>query len=358
MTIILFRDSNPNLTSESIEKVYTSVVGIHVIEYNQFNYRDSDHLAPPDTYDQWQQRFWDDYAEQKVIENMGSGLVLSKDGYIVTNYHVIENASKIFIKLYNGVSYDVDLNNVYIDELTDIAVIKIDITDELNVPAIGSSNNIVVGQDVIALGNPLGLFNASNKLTATKGIISAVNVDFGFNESSGSAYQDMIQTDASINPGNSGGPLLNLDGEIIGLNTFVITGSNKQSGSVGLNFAIPINRVINIYHDLRDKGAVDRQFNTGIKVKEIDEIISQYLRLDSTNGMLVIDVENKSSGEGAGVKIGDIILEVNKVKIKTLNDIKRIINENLLKTGDQIQLKILRNNYEYELSLPLEKGGF
>ena len=100
------------------------------------------------------------------------------------------------------------------------------------------------------------------------------------------------------------------------------------------------------------------QFNTGIKVKEIDQIISQYLRLDSTEGMLVIDVENKSSGQAAGVKIGDVILEVNSVKIQALNDIKRIINENLLKTGDQIQLKILRNNYEYELNLPLEKGGF
>ena len=168
----------------------------------------------------------------------------------------------------------------------------------------------------------------------------------------------MIQTDASINLGNSGGPLLNMKGEIIGLNTFVISGSDNQKGSIGLNFAIPINRVINIYHDLRDKGVVDRQFNTGIKVKEIDSVISQYLRLDSTDGMLVVDVENKSSGQAAGVKIGDIILEVNSMRIQSLNDIKRIINENLLKTGDQIQLKILRNNYEYELNLPLEKGGF
>ena len=347
MTIILYRESDSGPTSASIQKSYMTVAGIHAIQDLNNN-----------KYDPWRQRFWDDYSGQKVVENMGSGLVLSEDGYIVTNYHVIKNASKIFVKLYNGFSYDVDLNNVYIDKLTDIAVIKIDIEDNLNIPTIGNSNNIVVGQDVIALGNPLGLFNASNKLTATKGIISAVNVDFGFNESSGSVYQDMIQTDASINPGNSGGPLLNLDGEVIGLNTFVITGSDEQSGSIGLNFAIPINRVINIYRDLRDKGAVDRQFNTGIKVKEIDQIISQYLRLDSTEGMLVIDVENKSSGQAAGVKIGDIILEVNSVKIQALNDIKRIINENLLKTGDQIQLKILRNNYEYELNLPLEKGGF
>jgi serine protease Do len=221
---------------------------------------------------------------------MGSGLVLSKDGYIVTNYHVVEKASKIFIKIYNGSQYEVDFNNVYIDKLTDIAVIKINVDEILDVPDIGDSSNLLVGEDVIALGNPLGLFNASNKLTATKGIISAIDVSFGFNKTSGSVYQDMIQTDASINPGNSGGPLLNLDGEIIGLNTFVISGSDNM-GSIGLNFAIPINRVIDIYNDLKDKGFVDRQFNTGIKVKEIDHVLSQYLRLNSTDGMLVVDVE-------------------------------------------------------------------
>ena len=311
MTIVLIRGDGGSLTSQSIQKVYKSVVGIHVIQ------------SPEQRYDF--QSFWDDYIVKKTVENMGSGLVLGADGYIVTNYHVIEKASKIFIKTYNGSQYEVDLNNVYVDKLTDIAVIKINIEDNLYIPDIGDSDNLIVGEDVIALGNPLGLFNASNKLTATKGIISALNVGFGFDKSSGSVYQDMIQTDASINLGNSGGPLLNLDGEIIGLNTFVISGSDNR-GSIGLNFAIPINRVIGIYDDLKDKGFVDRQLNTGIKVKEIDQVLSQYLRLNSTDGMLVIDVEKKSSGENAGVEIGDIILEVNKVKIKTLNDIEKVIN--------------------------------
>jgi len=348
MTIILFNNNQDNSTPFSIQKAYKSVVGIHVVQNK---------VSKKMTYNPWQ-KFWDNYPGKEVIENMGSGLILSSDGYIVTNYHVIENASKIFVKLHNGESYDIDLKNVYVDKLTDIALIKIFPNNDLSVPVIGNSNNIIAGQDVIALGNPLGLFNASNQLTATKGIISALNVDFGFNDSSGNVYQDMIQTDASINPGNSGGPLLNLKGEIIGLNTFVVTGSDNQSGSIGLNFAIPINRVIDIYNDLKNKGKVDRQFNTGIKVKEINQIIAQYLRLESTDGILVIDVEKKSSGEKAGIKIGDVILKVNNKEVSTLDDIKRIINENLLKTGDKIELKILRNNYEYSLNLLLEKGGF
>jgi len=343
MTFVLIRDDRGSLTSQSIQKVYKSVVGIHVIQ------------SVEERYDF--QSFWDDYIVEKAVENMGSGLVLSEDGYIVTNYHVIEKASKIFIKTYNGLQYEVDLNNVYVDKLTDIAVIKINVEDRLYIPNIGDSESLVVGEDVIALGNPLGLFNASNKLTATKGIISALDVSFGFNKSSGSVYQDMIQTDASINLGNSGGPLMNLHGQIIGLNTFVISGSDSR-GSIGLNFAIPINRVISIYSDLRDKGFVDRQFNTGIKVREIDQVLSQYLRLNSADGMLVVDVEKKSSGENAGIEIGDIILEVNKVKIKTLNDIERVINEDLLKTGDNLELKILRNNSLYELNLSLDKGEF
>ena len=204
----------------------------------------------------------------------------------------------------------------------------------------------------------MGLFDVSNEPTATKGIISARNIDFGLNKESGSVYQDMIQTDASINPGNSGGPLLNLNGEIIGINTFIITGSDSQTGSIGLNFAIPINRVMEIFYDLKLKGYVDRKFNTGVKVRKIDDLIMKYRRLKSKQGMLVIDVEKKSSGEKAGLIIGDVILKVNNRKVNSLEDIKKVIDEDLLKTGDKIKLLILRDDMEIDINLLLEKGSF
>ena len=289
--------------------------------------------------------------------DVGSGLIIDQSGYIVTNYHVIENANKVFIKLYDGKSYEIDSKNIFIDQLTDIAVIKIDV-DNLHQANLGNSDNIKVGEDVIALGNPLGLFSISNQITATKGIVSSKNIDFGFNEEYRRTYKQMIQTDASINPGNSGGPLLNLNGEVIGLNTFVITGSNEMKNSVGLSFAIPINRVIEIFNDLKDNGFIDRDFNTGITVRQINDILMNFYRLDSLDGLLVMDVERESSGYRSGIKIGDIILKVNNKRVNSLNEITSIINEDLLKAGDEIKLIVLRNNKQIELNLSLDKGGF
>ena len=289
--------------------------------------------------------------------DVGSGLIIDQSGYIVTNYHVIENANKVFIKLYDGKSYEIDSKNIFFDQLTDIAVIKIDV-DNLHQANLGNSDNIKVGEDVIALGNPLGLFSISNQITATKGIVSSKNIDFGFNEEYRRTYKQMIQTDASINPGNSGGPLLNLNGEVIGLNTFVITGSNEMKNSVGLSFAIPINRVIEIFNDLKDNGYIDRDFNTGITVRQINDILMNFYRLDSLDGLLVMDVERESSGYRSGIKIGDIILKVNNRRVNSLNEITSIINEDLLKAGDEIKLIVLRNNKQIELNLSLDKGGF
>ena len=348
LTVILFQQRKQISSFEiisSIKDVSKSVVGIHVtqlrkkVDNNPF------------------QRYWNRYQQIIPVENMGSGLVLDENGYIVTNYHVIQGADEILVKVFGGKNYEIDLDSIFVDELTDIAIIKIPGNDFF-VPEIGNSNNISVGEEVVALGNPLGLFDVSNEPTATRGIISARNVDFGLNEELGSVYQDMIQTDASINPGNSGGPLLNLKGEIIGINTFIITGSNSQTGSVGLNFAIPINRVMDVFKDLKSKGIVDREFNTGIKVREIDDLIMKYLRLKSSDGILVIDLEKQSSGEKSGLKIGDIILKVNNRNVNKLKDVKNIIDESLLKTGDKINLLILRDNVELEINLLLEKGSF
>ena len=353
MTMLLFKGSSSNNldsnnlldVSEAIDKNYKSVVSIIVELEADIN---QEELSS---------------ANQKI--DNGSGIILSKDGYIVTNYHVVKDAKKIFIKLYNGQSYKVKKTDIFKDRLTDIAVIKID-ENNLFLPIIGNSNNIKVGEEVVALGNPLGLFNISNQVTATKGIISAKNIDFGFNDSYGSTYKGMIQTDASINPGNSGGPLLNRKGEIVGLNTFVITGSSNEKKSVGLNFAIPINQVIEIYNALKENGEIDRGFNTGATVMKIDEILMDMHRIKSKDGVIVCDVEKKSLSEKTGIKIKDVILKVNDRNISPAQDspydfdieIEKVMREELLKVGDKIKLIILRDNNQIELNLILDKGGF
>ena len=353
MTMLLFKGSSSNNldsnnlldVSEAIDKNYKSVVSIIVELEADIN---QEELS----------------STNQKIDN-GSGIILSKDGYIVTNYHVVKDAKKIFIKLYNGQSYKVKKTDIFKDRLTDIAVIKID-ENNLFLPIIGNSNNIKVGEEVVALGNPLGLFNISNQVTATKGIISAKNIDFGFNDSYGSTYKGMIQTDASINPGNSGGPLLNRKGEIVGLNTFVITGSSNEKKSVGLNFAIPINQVIEIYNALKENGEIDRGFNTGATVMKIDEILMDMHRIKSKDGVIVCDVEKKSLSEKTGIKIKDVILKVNDRNISPAQDspydfdieIEKVMREELLKVGDKIKLIILRDNNQIELNLILDKGGF
>ena len=282
---------------------------------------------------------------------MGTGVLLSPDGYIVTNAHVVDNALEVVVTLPGGKSYDAQV--IGVDNPSDIALVKI--KDE-NLPhaQLGDSDNLIVGEWAVAMGNPLGLFDVNHKPTATAGIISGTNMDFGLKEA-GHIYQDMIQTDASINPGNSGGPLSNALGEVIGISTFIMTGSNYSSGSIGIGFAIPINRVKEVAEDLKKYGKVERSYTTGIHVQSIDPVIQRYLHLPTAEGVIITDVEKRSSGAKAGLKVGDVIIEVDGKKINSAKDIFRVINEGLHKVGDIITLKILRDNNSIELQLTLEE---
>ena len=221
------------------------------------------------------------------VDNLGSGVLVDEGGYVVTNAHVIEDAHEIIVTLMGGLRFDASI--VGVDNLTDIAVLKID-GNSLPFSKLGNSDSLIVGEWVVALGNPLGLFDVSNQPTATAGIISGYDLDFGLKKS-GHVYQDMIQTDAAINPGNSGGPLVNTNGDVIGINTFILTGSEYTSGSVGIGFAIPINRVKEVFEDLKKYGKVKRNYNTGIHVQSVDRFIKKYLRLPSLAGVLIRDVE-------------------------------------------------------------------
>jgi len=290
------------------------------------------------------------------INNSGSGIIISSDGYIITNAHVVEDATDISITLDGGRSFKGIVKGI--DHLSDLALIQIidhklpgNDTDFPYVE-LGDSDNLTVGESVFALGNPLGLFNISNQPTATAGIISGTNINFGL-KPGGYVYQDMIQTDAAINAGSSGGPLINSKGDVIGINTFIITASDYSSGSIGIGFSIPINRVKAIIGDIKKIGQINRDYSTGLKVKSIDEDTMQLLRLKSREGVVVRDVEKDSPGYKAGIKVGDIILKVENRKVNSGENIKKVIDEGFHRTGDIIKLIILRNEKYKELELEL-----
>ena len=263
----------------------------------------------------------------------------------------MDNATEIIVTLRGGKSYEAQL--VGVDNLTDIALVKVDDTD-LPFAELGNSDELIVGEWAVALGNPFGLFDVNHQPTATAGIISGVKMDFGLKEA-GHVYQDMVQTDAAINPGNSGGPLVNALGEVIGINTFIMTGSNYSSGSIGIGFAIPINRVKEVAEDLKKFGKVERSYTTGVHVQAIDPVMQRYLRLPTSEGVLITDVEKRSSGERAGLQIGDVILAVDNRKINSPKDIIRVIDEGLHKVGDIVTLTILRENNSIDIQLELEE---
>ena len=334
--------SRETAITRAIEKISTSVVGINVTQLKQ-------QQVKPFFNPFWEGFF--PYTRTFKVDNMGSGVLVSPDGYIVTNTHVVDNATEIVVTLRGGKSYEAQL--VGMDNLTDIALVKVDDSD-LPFANLGNSDELIVGEWAIALGNPLGLFDVNHQPTATAGIISGVKMDFGLKES-GHVYQNMIQTDAAINPGNSGGPLVNALGEVIGINTFIMTGSNYSSGSIGIGFAIPINRVKEVAEDLKKFGKVERSYTTGVHVQAIDPVMQRYLRLPTSEGVIITDVEKRSSGERAGLQIGDVILAVDNRKINSPKDIIRVIDEGLHKVGDNVTLTILRESNSIDIQLTLEE---
>ena len=342
--------SRENAITNAIKVVSPAVVGINVTQIKQ-------HISHPffdPFFDPFIDPFFEDFFKPRArnykVKNLGSGIIISNDGYIVTNSHVIEQADEIVVSITGG---DTFLGTIIgFDDLTDIALIKI---DGNNFPYVefGNSNNLIIGEWVIALGNPLGLFDVSNNPTATVGILSGKSMDFGQKES-GRVYQNMLQTDASINPGNSGGPLVNSLGEVIGLNTFIMTNSNYTQGSIGIGFAIPINQVVEISDLLKINGKIDRTFSTGIHVQPLDKTMRKYFNINNNQGVIIKDIDFGSSGERAGLRVGDVILTVNNIKIENIDNIMKIIEEGLYQSNDFITVEILRDGNEVFYQLQLE----
>jgi len=272
--------------------------------------------------DDFFRRFFEEMPERELKQrSLGSGFIISPDGYIFTNNHVVEKADKIKVKLSNGREYDATVKGR--DPRTDIALIKINPEGSLPTAKIGDSDKLRVGDWVVAIGNPFGLDH-----TVTVGIVSAKGRVIG-----AGPYDNFIQTDASINPGNSGGPLINLAGEVVGINTAIVAHGQ------GIGFAIPVNMAKEILDDLKAKGKVTRGW-LGVSVQDITDDIAKGLKLKEQSGALVTEVFEGDPADKAGIKQGDIIKEVDGKAVRDTHELLRVVA--MVPVGKKVNVKILR----------------
>ncbi len=283
--------------------------------------------------------FYDPRLRQYKISGLGSGFIVNEGGYILTNEHVVHDAVKILVILPDGREFEATLINA--DFMSDVAVLKIE-GENLPRVKLGNSEDILIGEDVLAIGNPFGnlLSDEYGRFplpSVSQGIVSAVNRNFRApRDDMDIMYRNMIQTDAAINKGNSGGPLVNFDGEVIGVNTVIFTeeGSFKNVG-----FALPIDRVKILMDEILQYGEV-RRVKPGLSVRDLDRIYAGYLGLKIKEGVIVTNVAKDSPAERAGLKITDVIVEVNNKKIRNYRDISGLFRGAL--KGDAFQIKYIR----------------
>lgn len=336
-------NSRNNAITETVKKISPAVVGINVTEIKQYSSPFNNFFNDPF----FKQFFGDQGSYNQKVKELGSGFLISSDGYIVTNDHVAGNASEISVTLTDGKEYKAKL--IGSDKATDICLLKIDGNDFPYV-TLGNSDNIMIGEWVIAFGNPFGLFNVNDKPTVTVGVVSSTGMNL--EPIDNRYYLNMIQTDAAINGGNSGGPLANSLGEVIGMNTLIYTAGGNQ-GNIGLGFAIPINKIKHIITELKAKGKIDHNFNIGLRIQTVDEGIAKYYNLKSSRGVIVTQVLPNSPASYAGIKSGDIILQVNDYKIIDDQTLVGVFQQ--FSAGQKITLHILRDNKNILKQMTLEK---
>ncbi|MDB9776886.1 Do family serine endopeptidase [Alphaproteobacteria bacterium] len=289
--------------------------------------------------DMFKDFFENQMPQRENMTALGSGFVISKEGYIVTNHHVIERADKIQV-VFSNAEKEIEAILVGSDPKTDLAVLKIN-PKSLNAEALlwGDSSKSRVGDIVLAIGNPLGLGG-----TVTSGIISSINRDIG-----GGPYVDFIQTDAPINRGNSGGPLFNLSGEVIGINSMIIS---QSGGSVGLGFSIPSSTAKLIVDDLISYGQAKRGW-LGVQIQDLSIEFSESLGFEGTEGAFVASVDPLSPAGKAGILAGDIIVEFDSKNIKSFKDLPKVVAETAI--GKKVKVKLWRNNKYIEIIVLIDE---
>jgi S1-C subfamily serine protease len=297
------------------------------------------------------------FGENQRREGIGSGFVIDKAGFIVTNFHVVHGADEVTVSFSNRDRVHAEV--VGIDPSTDIAVLKVDEKSRALTPLpLGTSASVRVGDPVVAIGNPFGL-----ERSVTAGIVSALQRQIAApNQSS---IDEVIQTDAQINQGNSGGPLLSAHGRVIGVTTAIVTGSQFESGNVGIGFAVPIDTVREVAAQLIEDGRVERPY-LGVVVQEISETLREVFNLPVDRGLIVQEVRSGSAADRAGLRAGttqvvvagesyviggDVIVRIAGRRVATVNDMRRIINSH--RPGDTIELEIFRGGERLALEAEL-----
>lgn len=328
------------IITQTVKVVSPAVVGINVTAIKE--YRD---LFSMDPF--W--RYWfGDRVYRQQVKSLGSGVIVSPDGYIVTNDHVAGNAVEVIVTLTDGSQYNAKV--VGTDKVSDICLLKIDAKEELPYIRMGNSDDVMIGEWVIALGNPFGFFEINDKPTVTVGVISSTGMNLGATDNR--YYVNMLQTDAAINSGNSGGPLVNAVGELIGINTLIYNASGT-GGNIGVGFAIPVNKIRRIVTELKENGKVDRDFWTGLSIQTVDEGIAKYYNLEHVRGVIITNIASDSPAEKAGLKVYDIIVGINNYMINDENTLIGVLQE--FRAGDVINIKITRNNALLTKQMKLEK---
>ena len=273
-------------------------------------------------------------GQERVERSMGSGIVLSSDGYILTNNHVVENATKVRVTFEGDREYEAKV--IGTDPPTDVALLKVDAHD-LPMIEVADSAALRIGDQVMAIGNPFGVGQ-----TVTIGIVSALGRNIGLTD-----YADFIQTDASINPGNSGGALVNMEGKLVGMNSAILS---RSGGSQGIGFAIPANMALKVVDALKSDGEVKRAY-LGVLPQPVDQSLADYYGLGKPRGVLVAQVNDGTPAASAGLKEGDIILAVDGREINTPNALRNFIS--LSDIGHPARVQVLRDGKERDITVKL-----
>lgn len=327
------KESRENAITQAVRAVEPAVVSVNVIKteivrtgLSPFGWPFGD--------------FFGGIPMQRQVQSLGSGVIIDKDGYLITNAHVVSGATQIKVVLPDKREFDATI--IGIDESSDIAVLKIS-GSRLPIARLGTSKDLIIGEWTIALGNPYGFLMRDTNPSVSVGVISAVNRNFG-QRNDGKIYKDMIQTDAAINQGNSGGPLVNINAEVIGINTFIVS---ESGGSIGIGFALPIDRVKKTVNELIKHQKV-RNVNFSFKVQEINKELASYLNLDNQNGVIVVELNSNSPVYQAGLRNSDVITKVNNTEINSANDIRLAISD--IYVNDNVVFEIIRDGKKMTIS--------
>ena len=327
--------SAPESFADLAEKLSPSVVNISTTTIIEQRSRDMPSFPPGSPFEDFFKQFEKPGGKKRKAQSLGSGFIIDKSGFIITNNHVIDNAEKIMVILYDDTSFEATV--VGKDPKTDVALLKINPKNKkLKAVKFGNSNNLRVGDWVMAIGNPFGFGG-----TVTAGIVSARGRNL-----SGS-YDDYIQTDASINRGNSGGPLFDMKGNVVGINTAIFS---QSGGSVGIGFAVSSNLAKQVTDQLKEYGRTKRGW-LGVLIQEVSKEIADSLEMDTAKGALVSSATEGGPAQKAGVKTGDVILKFNNIEIINMKELPKVVAGTPV--GKSVPLVILRNGKKITLNVVL-----